>query len=61
MYWKFTYMWWYSVSKDTMFVKADTEEDAYKKFDSHFGYESVDIISCEQISEQEVLKFCVKE
>ena len=60
MYWKFTYMWWCSVHKDTMFVKADTKEEAYKKFDSNFGYEDVDIYGCEQVTEQEVLKATVK-
>ena len=59
MYWKFTYMWWFSFSKSTMFVKADTKSDAYKKFDSQFGYEEVDIVSCEQVTEEEVLRQCV--
>ena len=53
-------MWWCSVIKDTMFVKADTKEEAYKKFDSNFGYEDVDIYGCEQVTEQEVLKATVK-
>jgi len=60
MYWKFTYMWWHSVRKDTMFVKADTKEEAYKKFDSCFGYEEVDCYGCEQVTEQDVLKATVK-
>lgn len=49
-------MWWCSVCKNTMFVKADTKEEAYKKFDSNFGYEEVNICSCEQVTEQDVLK-----
>jgi hypothetical protein len=60
MYWKFTYMWWHSVHKDIMFVKADTEEEAYKRFDSCFGYEEVDCYGCEQVTEQDVLKATVK-
>ena len=48
--WKFIYSWWWSVSKDEEIVEANTEEDAYKKFSDGFGYESVDIISCEQIN-----------
>ena len=59
MYWKFTYMYWCSVCKNTMFVKADNKSDAYKKFDSNFGYEEVDIVSCEEVTEEEVLKSCV--
>ena len=43
-----------------MFIKADTKEEAYKKFDSNFGYEDVDIWSCEQVTEQEVLKATIK-
>ena len=59
MYWKFTYRWWFSISKSTMFVKADTESDARKKFNSQFGYEEVDIEDCEQVTEEEVLRECV--
>lgn len=55
MYWKFTYMWWCSVYKDTQFVKADSKSEAYKKFDSHFGYEEVDIKSCEEATAEEIL------
>ena len=47
---KFTYMWWCSVCKDEEIVEAETEEEAYKKFSDGFGYESIDIISCEQIN-----------
>lgn len=47
---KFTYMWWCSVCKDEEIVEAETEEEAYKKFSNGFGYESIDIISCEQIN-----------
>ena len=46
---KFTYMWWYSVCKSTMTIEANTEEEAYQKFDSNFGYEEVDIVNCEEI------------
>jgi hypothetical protein len=42
-----------------MFVKADTESDARKKFNSQFGYEEVDIEDCEQVTEEEVLRECV--
>ena len=48
--WKFIYSWWWSVSKDEEIVEATTEEEAYKKFSEGFGYESVDIICCEQIN-----------
>lgn len=49
---KFTYMWWCSVCKDEKIVYAETEEEAYKKFSAGFGYEDVDIISCEQITNE---------
>lgn len=55
MYWKFTYMWWCSVCKETQIVKADSESEAYKKFNSHFGYEDVDIVNCEKITAEEIL------
>ncbi len=47
--WRFIYSWWYLVSHDFMIIEADTEEEAYKSFSSNFGYEEVDIISCEEI------------
>lgn len=56
MYWKFTYMWRCSACKDTLFVKADTEDEAYQKFNTQFGYEDVSIYNCEQVTEQEILK-----
>ena len=59
MYYKFTYMWWCSVCKSTMYVKADSKDEAYKKFDSQFGYEEVDIKSCEEVTAEEILKGCV--
>ena len=59
MYWKVTYQWWYSVCKETGFVKADTKDEAYKKFDSQFGYEDIDIRSVEPATEEEILKHCV--
>lgn len=49
--WKFTYMWWYSVQKDTMIVEAVSESEAYKEFSSNFGYESVDIVDCVEIKD----------
>lgn len=60
MYWKFTYRWWYSVTKQTMFVKADTKEKAIETFESNFGYEDVDMLDYEQITEEEILKTIVK-
>ena len=60
MYWRFTYRWWYSVTKQTMFVKADTEEKAIKIFESNFGYEDVDILDCTETTEQDILKETVK-
>lgn len=59
MYWKFTYIWWYSVCNDVMFVKADTREEAYEKFNSNFGYEDVDVQSCEQVTEDDILNYYV--
>ena len=47
---KFTYSWWFSIGKDEEIVEANSEEEAYKKFSDGFGYESIDIISCEQIN-----------
>ena len=56
MYWKVTYLYWCSVVKQTMFVKADTEKEAWKLADSQFGYEEADILSVEPTTEEEVLK-----
>ena len=61
MYWKFTYQWWHSVVNSTMFVKADNEAEAYKKFDKQFGYEDVDILKCEETNIEEILKSVVVE
>lgn len=47
---KFTYIWWFSVGKDEKIIETETEEEAYKKFSAGFGYEDVDIISCEQMN-----------
>ncbi len=47
--WYFTYSWWYSVIDEYMVIEAETEQDAYKSFSSNFGYEEVDIISCEEM------------
>lgn len=54
-------MWWCSVVKNTMFVKADNEAEAYKKFDKQFGYEEVDILKCEETNIEEILKSVVVE
>ena len=59
MYWKVTYQWWYSVCQETMYVKADTEKEAWKLADSQFGYEEVDIRSVEPATAEEILKECV--
>lgn len=59
MYWKVTYQYWCSVVKQTMFVKADTESDAWKVAGSQFGYEEADIRSVEPTTEEEILKNCV--
>ena len=56
MIWRFTYIYWCSVVKQTAYVKADTESEAYKEFDKHFGYEEVDIKDVEQVSVEETLK-----
>ena len=47
--WYFTYSWWYSVFEECMLIEAETEQDVYKSFSSNFGYEEVDIISCEEM------------
>lgn len=49
--WKFTYMWWHSVQKDTMIIEAVNEAEAYRKFSSYFGYEDVDIIDCVEVKD----------
>lgn len=59
MYWKVTYQWWCSVCKSVGYVKADTESEAWRKFDSQFGYEDIDIRSVEPATEEEILKSCV--
>ena len=59
MYWKVTYRYWCSVEKSVGYVKADTENEAWRKFDSHFGYEEIDIVSVELISADEILKSVV--
>ena len=56
MIWKITYVYWCSVVKQTAYVKADTEKDAYQEFDKHFGYEEVDIKNIEQSTIEDVLK-----
>ena len=60
MYWKFIYRWWYTAQASVMYVCADNEKDANKEFDSHFGYEDVDIVSCSEISKEDMLKEMVK-
>lgn len=56
MLWKVTYRWWCSVVKDTMYVKAETENEAWKVADSQFGYEEADILSVEPTTQDEILK-----
>ena len=56
MIWKVTYIYWCSVVKQTMYVRAETENEAWKIADSQFGYEEVDIKSVEPATEEEVLK-----
>ncbi len=60
MYWKFIYRWWYTAQASIMYVCADNEKDANKEFDSHFGYEDVDIVSYSEISKEDMLKEMVK-
>lgn len=59
-YWKVSYKWWYSVSMYYGYVKAETIEEAYIKFDSQFGYEEIDIKNIEEISPEEILNEIVK-
>ena len=59
-YWKVSYKWWYSVSESYGYVKAETKEKAYKKFDSQFGYEEIDIKDIKEISPEEILNEIVK-
>lgn len=47
---KFTYMWWFSAGKDEKIIEAETEEEAYKKLGYMFGYENINILSCEQMN-----------
>ncbi len=61
MYWKVTYRWWCSVMKCTMYVKADTQDKAWKVAGSQFGYEEADILSVEPTTQEEILKSCVIE
>ena len=57
MIWKFTYSWWYDpCKKEIKFVKAETEDDAFREFDKHFGYEDIDVREIEKSSIEEVLK-----
>lgn len=56
MIWKVTYIYWCSVVPQTMYVRAETENEAWKIADSQFGYEEVDIKSVEPATEEEVLK-----
>ena len=56
MYWKVIYTPWYSISKHTMYVKAETKEEAYSLADAKLGYEGGDIMSAEPITEEEILK-----
>lgn len=55
MYWKVTYRWWYSVCKEVGYVKADTESEAWRKFDAQFGYEEIDIVSVVPATAEEIL------
>ena len=48
--WKFTYMWWFSIYKFEIIIEAETKEEAYKKINSWFGFENIDIIKCELIN-----------
>ena len=59
-YWKVSYKWWCSVSMSYDYVKAETEREAYQKFDSQFGYEEIDIKNIEEISAEEILNEVVK-
>lgn len=59
-YWKVSYKWWYSVSMSYGYVKAETIEEAYRKFDSQFGYEEIDIKNVEEISPEKILNEIVK-
>lgn len=59
MYWKVTYRYWCSVEKSIGYIKADTENEACRKFDSHFGYEEIDIVSVEPTTIEEILKSAV--
>lgn len=59
-YWKVSYKWWWSVSMSYGYVKAETEREAYQKFDSQFGYEEIDIKNIEEISAEEILNEVVK-
>lgn len=56
MYWKVTYIYWHSVTPNIMFVRADSESDAWKVADSQFGYEEADIKSVEEVTVDEILK-----
>ncbi len=59
MYWKVTYIYWCSVVKQTMYVKAETKDEAWKIADSQFGYEEADIKSVEPATQEEILRHCV--
>ena len=59
MFWKATYRYWCSVVKQTMYIKADSENEAWKLADSQFGYEEADILSVEPATQEEILKNCV--
>ena len=39
-----------------MYVKAETENEAWKVADSQFGYEEADILSVEPTTQDEILK-----
>ena len=56
MIWKVTYIYWCSVVRKTMYVRAETENEAWKIADSQFGYEEVDIKGVEPATEEEVIK-----
>lgn len=59
MYWKVTYIYWCSVVKQTMYVKAETKDEAWKIAGSQFGHEEADIKSVELATQEEILRHCV--
>lgn len=59
-YWEVSYKWWDSVCMSYGYVKAETIEEANKKFDSQFGYEKIDIKDIKEVSVEEILNKVVK-